>query len=75
MTARGQGRGEQALKNMLNDEMLLKDKALTAQGGLADVKFHPLDVSNDKSIHDFAAFLKETHPDGIDFGLMHFYSF
>ena len=66
LTARDQGRGEEAIKTLRNDVQLKKAKALAADGGLATIKHHGLDISEPKSITDFAAFLKKEHPDGID---------
>jgi len=67
LTARDQGRGEEALKNLQDDVGLEEAKALKETGGLTEVKYHPLDISETKSIQDLAEFLKKTHPDGIDF--------
>lgn len=67
LTARDQGRGEKALQELEVDAALKKAKALKADGGLAQIKFHALDISETKSIQDFASFLKAEHPDGIDF--------
>ena len=66
LTARDQGRGEEAIKTLQNDFQLKKVKALAADGGLATIKYHGLDISEPNSITDFAAFLKREHPDGID---------
>lgn len=66
LTARDQGRGEEAVKSLQNDAQLKKAKALTTDGGLATIKYHGLDISKEKSIIDFAAFLKKEHPDGLD---------
>ena len=66
LTARDKGRGEEAVKILQNDAQLRKAKALAADGGLATIKYHGLDISKPKSITDFAAFLKKEHPDGID---------
>lgn len=67
LTSRDRARGEQALKDLLNDPHLREAKVLHADGGLADIKFHDLDISQTESIQDFALFLKNQHPDGIDF--------
>ncbi|KAL8687091.1 MAG: hypothetical protein Q9218_006641, partial [Villophora microphyllina] len=66
LTARDQGRGEEAVKSLERDAQLKKAKALASDGGLASIKYHPLDISQQKSITDFAAYLKEEHPEGID---------
>jgi carbonyl reductase 1 len=69
LTARDQGKGQEALKNLYDDAALKEAKALKNDRGLTEVKYHQLDISETKSIHDLAEFLKKTHPDGIDFGL------
>lgn len=69
LTARDRNRGEEALKILHDDPVLKKAKALASDGGLADIKFHELDISKTKSIQEFSSFLKKEHPDGIDFGL------
>ena len=66
LTARDRTRGEEAIKALHNDTQLKKAKALAADGGLATIEYHGLDISKPQSITDFAAFLKEKHPDGID---------
>jgi carbonyl reductase 1 len=68
LTARDQGKGEKALQELQEDPSLKKAKALKVDGGLAQIKFHVLDISETKSIQDFASFLKAEHPEGIDFG-------
>lgn len=66
--ARDAARGEAALSTLVHDDPTLRQaKALKAQGGLTDIKFHQIDISGSPSIQDFAAFIKEEHPDGIDF--------
>ncbi|KAJ9641429.1 hypothetical protein H2199_005399 [Coniosporium tulheliwenetii] len=67
LTARDKSRGEEALKNIHNDAELKKAKALAADGGLTDVKFHELDIDSTDSIRSFASFLKKEHPQGVDF--------
>ena len=42
-------------------------KALKADGGLAEIKYHHLDITDESSIKDLAKHLKETHTEGIDF--------
>lgn len=66
LTARDKSRGEEAVKTLQNDDQLKKAKALAQDGGLATIKYHGLDISKKQSILDFAKFLKEEHPDGID---------
>ena len=41
--------------------------ALKQDGGLTDVKYHQLDVSDHTSVSSFTNFLKAEHPSGIDF--------
>ena len=66
LTARDQSRGEDALKNLHNDPQLRHAKALAADGGQTTLAYHQLDISDTKSIHQFAAFLGKEHPEGID---------
>ena len=66
LTARDQGRGEAAVKELQNDGQLKKAMALAQDGGLATIKYHGLDISEEKSIGDFGIFLKKEHPEGID---------
>jgi carbonyl reductase 1 len=67
LAARDKSRGEEALASINADSDLKKAEVLAADGGLAGVEFHQLDIADSASIKDFAAFLKERHPDGIDF--------
>ena len=67
LTARDESRGKEALQNIHNDPQLKKAKALKEHGGLTTVDYHKLDISDTKSIDNFAAFLKKTHSEGIDF--------
>ena len=66
LTARDRSRGEEAIKTLQNDAQLKKAKALAADGGLATIEYYGLDISKPQSITDFASFLKQKHPDGID---------
>lgn len=66
LTSRDQGRGQSALKDLQADKQLKAAKALISDGGLADIKYAQLDISNTKSIDDFATFLKKEHGE-IDF--------
>lgn len=66
MTARDKGRGEAALEQLRTDPQLKNAKALKQDGGLTDVKYHQLDISDSKSITTFCDFLKKEHSDGID---------
>lgn len=70
LTARDKGRGELAVKDIYNDPQMKRSKALLSDGGLADVRYHQLDISSDKSIEEFGSFLKKEHPDGIDIGML-----
>ncbi|OHE98385.1 carbonyl reductase [Colletotrichum orchidophilum] len=67
LTARDRSRGEQALSNIQDDADLKKAQALSAHGGAADIKYHQLDISDSSSISNFASFLKQEHPYGVDF--------
>ena len=66
LTARDRDRGEAALQQLRKDTQLKNAKALAQDGGLTDVKYHQLDVSDTKSIDEFCDFLKREHPEGID---------
>lgn len=66
LTARDQSRGEEAVRSLQNDPQLRKTKALVSHGGLSEIRYHGLDILKPKSIIDFATFLQEQHPDGID---------
>ena len=67
LTSRDKSRGEEALEGIKNDAQLKKAKSLVADGGLVDVRHHPLDIAEVESIRRFAEFLKKEHPQGIDF--------
>ncbi|KAF1978093.1 carbonyl reductase [Bimuria novae-zelandiae CBS 107.79] len=67
LTARDQGRGETALKNLNEDSQLKQAKALKSDGGESEIKYHQLDITDLKSVQTFAEYLKQTHGDGIDF--------
>ena len=66
LCARDKGRGEDAVKTLESDAQLQEAKALARDGGLTTVKYHGLDISKTKSILDFAGFLEQEHPEGID---------
>lgn len=67
LTARDQGRGEAALKDLHDDVQLKKAKALKSDGGETEIRYHQLDITDRKSVESFAAHLKQEHGDGIDF--------
>ncbi|KAF9698145.1 hypothetical protein EKO04_003732 [Ascochyta lentis] len=67
LTARDKGRGEAALAQLEQDAQLKQAKALKADGGLAEIKYHHLDITDNASIESLAKHLKEAHTDGIDF--------
>jgi carbonyl reductase 1 len=67
LTARDQGRGEAAVKNLEQDAQLKQAKALKADGGLAEIKFHLLDITSSDSIKTLTNDLKQAHSEGIDF--------
>ena len=66
LTARDEGRGQEALKKIQEDAQLLSAKALRSQGGLTDIKYLSLDIDDEKSVDEFASQLKKSHPDGLD---------
>jgi carbonyl reductase 1 len=66
LTARDRGRGEAALQRLQTDRQLQSAKALAQDGGLTDVQYHQLDISDGGSIASFCDFLKKEHPEGID---------
>ncbi|KAF2639127.1 carbonyl reductase [Massarina eburnea CBS 473.64] len=66
LTARDQSRGEAAVNELHNDAQLKQAKALKADGGPSEIKYHQLDITDRKSLQAFADHLKQTHEDGID---------
>jgi carbonyl reductase 1 len=67
LTARDKGRGDAAVRELHEDQQLKTAKALTADGGLSEIKYAALDITSKQSIEAFAEHLKQTHGDGIDF--------
>lgn len=68
LTARDAGRGEAAVKSLHEDKQLKAAKALNSDGGLSEIKYHQLDISDDKSVQNFVAHLKKAHGEpGVDF--------
>ncbi|KAF2130858.1 carbonyl reductase [Dothidotthia symphoricarpi CBS 119687] len=67
LTARDQGRGEAAVKDLQQDAQLKQAKALQADGGPSEIKFRALDITDEESVKSFVAHLKQTHSDGINF--------
>ncbi|KAL1736893.1 hypothetical protein EV714DRAFT_279401 [Schizophyllum commune] len=61
LTARNESRGQAALKALQADAQLSKAKVLKPHGGLVDLRFNELDVSEEKSIDAFVAYLKKEH--------------
>lgn len=61
LTARDKGRGEAAVQSLYEDSQLKNAKALRGDGGLADIKFHQLDISDTMSIRTFSDFLGKEH--------------
>ena len=61
LTARDQGRGEAALKQIHEDAQLKQAKALVSQGGLSTIKYKQLDISDKQSIDKLADDLKTEH--------------
>lgn len=66
LTARDRGRGEAALHQLHTDPQLKSAKALTQDGGLTDVKYRQLDISDEESIDSFCNFLQQEHSGGVD---------
>ncbi|KAF2847705.1 carbonyl reductase [Plenodomus tracheiphilus IPT5] len=67
LTARDRGRGEAAVQSLEQDAQLKQAKALKADGGLSEIRYHQLDVTDNSSIKSFADYVKTAHGDGIDF--------
>lgn len=67
LTARDQNRGEAAIEQLHEDAQLKQAKVLETDGGLAEIKYHHLDITDESSIKDLAEYLKESHTEGIDF--------
>ncbi|KAF2866063.1 carbonyl reductase [Massariosphaeria phaeospora] len=67
LTARDKSRGEGALKDLQEDAQLKKAKALKVDGGISEIKYHALDVTDINSIKTFTEYLKQAHGEGIDF--------
>ena len=55
------------MQSLEKDVQLQKAKALVHHGGLAEIRFHELDIADTRSIKDFAKYLKRSHEEGIDF--------
>lgn len=55
------------MKELEQDVQLKKAKATKSDGGLSEIKFHSLDITDSSSIKSFAVHLKQAHGDGIDF--------
>ena len=68
LTARDKGRGEAAVKALCEEDGQLKRaKALRSHGGLTDIRFHQLDISDTMSIRGFADYLRKEHAEGVNF--------
>jgi carbonyl reductase 1 len=68
LAARSTERGEAAVKTLEEDAQLKKAKALRADGGLSEIRFHALDVTDTGSVKSFAEKLKKEHGErGVDF--------
>jgi carbonyl reductase 1 len=69
LTARDKGRGEAAVKSLYEDDLQLKKAgALRSDGGLADIRFHQVDIADTMSVRGFANYLKNEHGK-IDFAI------
>jgi len=60
------GRGEAALATLHEDSQLQKANALKQHGGLSEIKYHQLDITDRKSLDAFTTYLKQAHGGGID---------
>lgn len=67
LTARSPERGNEAVKNLEEDPELKKAKVLVQDGGDTTIKYYALDIGQTKSIQEFRDYLKQQHPEGIDF--------
>ncbi|KAF7512662.1 hypothetical protein GJ744_000923 [Endocarpon pusillum] len=69
LTARDNSRGEAAVRSLYEeDAQLKKSKALKKDGGWADIKFHPLDIRDTRSIRGLADYLRGEHGErAVDF--------
>lgn len=67
LTARDEGRGTEALSRLNEDRELKQAKALSQDGGPSSIVYQHLDITDAGSIRRLAAYLKEQHPDGLDF--------
>lgn len=67
LTARNEERGKSALDAINGDPAIKQAKALRRHGGLTDIQYLALDIDDEKSMDHFTTFLKEQHPEGIDF--------
>jgi len=65
LTARDKSRGETAVASLKED--LGKAKVLAQNGGLTDIQYHQLDISESASIKSFGEYVKSAHADGVDF--------
>ncbi|KAF2005184.1 carbonyl reductase [Amniculicola lignicola CBS 123094] len=66
LTARDKAKGESALKELHKDEQLKQAKALVSDGGLSEIRYHTLDITDSTSVEAFAIYLKMNHGDGVD---------
>ncbi|KAK4495901.1 hypothetical protein PRZ48_013169 [Zasmidium cellare] len=69
LTARSPERGAEAVETLNNDAQLKQAKVLAQDGGDTTIKYHALDIGDQKSIHAFIHVLKQEHPEGIDFAI------
>ena len=54
------------MQDLNEDAQLKRAKALKAHGGLADITFHQLDITDHGSVDRFVDHLKQAHGEGID---------
>ncbi|KAM3421537.1 hypothetical protein BST61_g1926 [Cercospora zeina] len=66
LTARSAERGAAAVEELHDDPQLRDAKVLQQDGGQTTISYHPLDISQTKSVQDFRDYLQKEHPEGID---------
>ncbi|KAH8722893.1 carbonyl reductase [Phaeosphaeriaceae sp. PMI808] len=67
LTSRDDSKGEAALEHLKQDVHIKQGKALKADGGMSDIKFRNLDITDHNSVKNLADYLKAEHGSGIDF--------
>jgi len=67
LLSRDKGRGEDALKQVLNDPKIKRQRVLRGDGGESEVRLGELDITSERSLGEFVEFLGREHSGGIDF--------